>query len=116
MATPWPRGGGSTRHWRIIEQALEIAPGNAEVHNNLGLALAAEGRIDEAMAHYRKVLESRPDDALTHNNLGNALAGLGRFDEAATHYRHALKVQPNLATAHNNLGGVLMRRAGSMRP
>ena len=39
-------------------------------HYNLGFALAAEGRIDEAIEHYRKALEIKPDYAEAHNNLG----------------------------------------------
>ena len=81
-----------------------------EVHNNIGLALAAGGQPEKPCAQFQKVLELRPDDALTLNNLGNTLAGLGRFEEAVTHFRHALQVRPNLAQVHNNLGAVLLHQ------
>ncbi len=79
-------------------------------HNNLGIALAARGRIDEAMAHYQKALEIKPDYAEAHNNLGVALAGRGRIDEAIAHYRKALEIKPDYAEAHNNLGVALAGR------
>jgi Tfp pilus assembly protein PilF len=78
-------------------------------HNNLGVALAETGRVEEALAHYRKALElsSRYPDA--HNNLGEALAGKGRLDEAIAHFEKALQIDPSHAGAHANLGAVLAR-------
>ena len=38
-------------HYR---KALEIKPDYAEAQVNLGIALAGRGRIDEAIAQYRK--------------------------------------------------------------
>ena len=70
-ASPWPAADRSTRPSRIIRKALEIKPDYAEAHNNLGLALASRGQVDEAIAHYRKALEIKPDYAEAHNNLGN---------------------------------------------
>ena len=56
-------------------------------HYNLGTTLAAGGRIDEAIEHYRKALEIKPGYAEAHVNLGNAMAARGRMDEAIEHYR-----------------------------
>jgi len=35
---------------------VTLAPQRAEMHNNLGNALAARGQSDEAIAHYRKAM------------------------------------------------------------
>ena len=74
------------------------------------LALAARGRVDEAIAHYRKALEVEPDNAEAHNNPGAALASRGKFDDAIGHYRRALEIEPGNAYAHYNLGFVLAGR------
>ena len=66
------------------------------------------GRLDEAIAQYRKVLKIQPDFAEAHNNLGNALKGRGQIEEAMAQYQEAVKIDPDLAEAHNNLGGSLM--------
>jgi tetratricopeptide (TPR) repeat protein len=79
-------------------------------HNNLGLLLVEEGRVEEGMAHYRAALAAKPDDTFAENNLANALAQLGHDDEAMEHYRRALAIEPTHAEAHNNLGNVLARR------
>jgi len=44
------------------------------VLNNLGSALAAKGRLDEAVTQYRKALRLNPDLAGTLNNLAWVLA------------------------------------------
>jgi tetratricopeptide (TPR) repeat protein len=78
-------------------------------YNNLGIALAMEGRRDEAMALYGQSLRLRPDFAEAHNNLGIALAGAGRLEEALAHYERAIRSEPGFAGAYNNEGNVLLR-------
>ena len=66
----------------IWRDTVDKAPDNFRGHNNLGLALAARGQIDEALAQYQTALKIKPDYAEAHNNLGAALAGCGRLGEA----------------------------------
>ena len=63
-----------------------------------------QGKLDEAVACYRRALELKPDYAEAHNNLGNALKDQGKLDEAIACYRRALELKPDYAEAHNNLG------------
>ena len=79
-------------------------PGAWIAHNNLGIALEAQGKFDEAISHFRQVLEVKPDLAEAHNNLGNVLSTQGKFDEAVRHYRQALQIKPDYVSAHYNLG------------
>ena len=78
-------------------------------HDNLGIVLYRQGRIDEAIAHYRRALEIRPDFAETHNDLGLALARKGQVDEAIAHYQKALETRPRYTEAHVNLGNTLLQ-------
>ena len=66
-----------------------------------------QGKLDEAVACYRRALELKPDYAEAHNNLGNALKDQGKLDEAVACYRRALELKPDFAEAHNNLGNAL---------
>jgi tetratricopeptide (TPR) repeat protein len=84
-------------------------PGCWMAHNNLGLALMADGQTDEAVAHYRKALEIYPGFAGAHNNLGVALMKMGRTEEAVAEYRAALEVEPGDSETHNNLGMALRK-------
>ncbi|HMI75939.1 MAG TPA: sulfotransferase, partial [Steroidobacteraceae bacterium] len=86
---------------------LELRPGFADAHGNLGNALVDLGQLEEAVQHFRCMLELRPDLAEAHNNLGNALLSLRRFEEAVTSYRRALALRPNAPGAHANLGNAL---------
>ena len=84
--------------------ALEANPDFAEAHNNLGNALQALGRRDEATASYHKALAIAPDYAEAHYNLGNALKAQGKPDDAVARYHKALAIAPDDAGVHNNLG------------
>ena len=81
-----------------------------------GNALTDQGKLDEAVACYRRALEMKPDYAEAHNNLGNALRDQGRLDEAVACCRRALELKPDYAGAHNNLGNALRTRGGWTKP
>ena len=69
-------------------RALELEPDNVLAHNNLGVALAGRGRIDEALGH-SKSPAVKPDYALAQFHLG-ARWQRGRIAEAIDRYRKAL--------------------------
>jgi predicted O-linked N-acetylglucosamine transferase (SPINDLY family) len=72
----------------------------------LGNMSAAQGQMDQAIAHYERALSLNPDYVEAHNNLGLALATQGRMDQAIAHYERALSLRPD-ALIHNNLGNAL---------
>ena len=82
-------------------------PNDSRGHNNLGIALANQGRLAEAVVHYSKALQLDPRFPARHRNLGDALASQGKFDEAVVHYSKALQLDPSSAETHNNLGVAL---------
>lgn len=88
---------------------LECTTGNFVAHSNLGLALQAQGRIDEAMAEYRKALEVNPETGDALVNLGLALSQTGRPEEAVALYRKALQTDPANVKAVDNLGVALFQ-------
>jgi tetratricopeptide (TPR) repeat protein len=100
-----------TRYWKdsvsLWTHTLAIAPANETAHNNLGLALAEQGQLAEAIQHYQRALQLKPDYAAAHNNLAVALVSQGKLAEAIAHYQRALQLNPDYAEAHNNLGFAL---------
>jgi len=88
----------------LFNHALEATKNNYMAHTNLGIALAAEGKIDEAVSHYRAALQINPNDDTTHYNLANALKKQGADEEAIVHYQEALRISPYYSKAHNNIG------------
>jgi tetratricopeptide (TPR) repeat protein len=103
-----------TRYWRDSEtlwiHTLACTSQNSVAHHNLAAILAGRGQIEEAIAHYRRVLEIKPGDVKALYNLGNLLAGRGQIEEAIAHYREALAVRPDHARANCNLGVLLAGR------
>ncbi len=91
-------------------EAIRLRPDDANANEHLGLALAGQGKQDEALAAFREALRLRPHDANAHNNLGTALHDQGKVAEAVAEYREVIRLRPDLAGAHNNLGFALRRQ------
>jgi tetratricopeptide (TPR) repeat protein len=86
---------------------LARRPDNARAHLNFGKALAADGQIADATAHYEEAVRLKPDYFEAHICLGNARQLAGRVVEAVTEYEAALRLQPGIPSAHLNLGNAL---------
>jgi tetratricopeptide (TPR) repeat protein len=103
-----------THVWRDSEalwgRVLELDSASYLANNNLGVVLAEQGRVEEAIAHYRRSIATRDSYAYSHNNLGYELAGRGDVEAAIAEYRKALAINPSFAEAHVNLGNALLAR------
>lgn len=97
----------SERLWRY---ALSVERDSVYAHNNLGMALAEQNRLDEAIVEFREVLRIAPLDADGGHNLGNALARQGRLGEAVAQFQGLLLMYPEHARAHYDLGNALARQ------
>jgi Flp pilus assembly protein TadD len=90
-----------------FRRVLQLHPGFAQAHANLGLLLDLEGRADAAEACYRRALELNPSLVQTHTNLGALLAARKRHAEAEETYERALRLVPGHPGALSNLGVLL---------
>ena len=99
-------------HWRnsvsLFAHTLQVTRNNALAHNSLGIALLAQGEVDQAITHCEEALRLRPNYAKAHYNLGNALFSRGEVNQALAHYQEALQLQPNYDKAQNSLGFALL--------
>lgn len=118
--------GMSTRHqlmyWKSSDalwaHAFEVTfnMDNWNTHNNLGVVLRNQGRVDEALAHFSVAVRMKPDFAEAHHNLGATLAMLGRMDEAIASLSEALRLKPDFAEAHGDLGFASRAAGRQARP
>jgi tetratricopeptide (TPR) repeat protein len=101
------------RHWKnsiaLFNHALKVTADNFLAHNNLGTALAEQGRIDEAIDHWLEAIRIKPDYETPYNNLGLAYEKQGRIEEAVQNYVKALRINPDYELAHFNLGNVYFK-------
>ena len=66
------------------------------------IALALQGRWDDAVQINRRLLTYYPNEADAHNRLGKALTELGHYGEARDAYTQALQADPGNAIARRN--------------
>jgi serine/threonine protein kinase/Tfp pilus assembly protein PilF len=92
---------------RFLTAAAALKPDSAGVRYNLGNALAAAGRMDEAKVVYRQAIALKPDYAMAHFKLGWLLGQQGQLDEAIAVCRRAIELKPDHADAHYVLGNNL---------
>jgi predicted O-linked N-acetylglucosamine transferase (SPINDLY family) len=100
-----------------FQKAIAI-DNNPEVYNNLGTLCKKQGRLDDAIAAYRRALARSPAYANAHYNLGNAYRDRKEMESAAECFQQALSCNPEHANALVGLGQALqaLRRAGEAVP
>ncbi len=86
---------------------LALRPDIAEVHNDLGICLAQQGKFDLAAARFEQAIALKPGLLGTLYNLANALKDQGKLGEAAARYEQVLALRPGYFEALHNLGVVL---------
>ena len=88
------------------EAAARIGP-NPDVETALANLLLEQGRIEDAILHYRKVVELEPSSAMAYYNLAVGLHRNHQLPEAIFHYKAALKIDPKYPDAEYFLGQAL---------
>lgn len=106
-ALTWHRAGAYRDVETLWRDTIVQNPGCWMAQHNLGLVYEQEGKLDLAIAQYRKALALRPDLETSHYNLATALAKQGDLEEARRHLEEAVRQRPSYAEAWNNLGNVL---------
>lgn len=102
-----------------FKQTLQINPDHVNTHNNLGSALAVQGKLKEALEHFQRVLQIDPDNRLAHDNVNLVKKGLTlcqqgdvflsrkQYSEAIHCFEQLLEICPDFAGAQNNLAWIL---------
>jgi tetratricopeptide (TPR) repeat protein len=102
------------RTWRnsiaLFEQAVRVTANSPVAYNNLGTALAAANRLEEAVLHFQHALRINPNFAPAHSNLGLALELDNKLEPAIAEYTAAVRCDARYAPAHYNLGAALLLR------
>jgi tetratricopeptide (TPR) repeat protein len=104
------RGREYARAEMHFRRAIEMNPDNARAHDGLGVALAMQGKAEDAMAEHAEALRLNPNSPEPHFHMGVDLALRGDTDRAAAQYAEALRADAGYAPAHTKLGMLLAAR------
>lgn len=88
---------------------LAAAPGNADAHHLLGLALLQQGAVAEALPPLRAAMAIRPAEPLYLANFARAALAAGDPAAAEAALRAALEAAPGDPALHHDLGLALLR-------
>ncbi|MBR1160270.1 tetratricopeptide repeat protein [Bradyrhizobium elkanii] len=101
--------GRSERGVDLIRRAIRLNGNVADAHSNLGNALRALRRFDEALASFDVAIALKQNLAPALYNRGITLAELGRHEEALASFDRVLALVPDHADAHRNRGAALRK-------
>lgn len=90
--------------YTLWADCVKKSPDKARPHNNLGMALSAEGKIEEAIDHYNKAIRMTPDFATVYNNRGNDYTKLSQYQLAFEDFNKAIRLKPDCADCYYNWG------------
>ena len=86
------------------EQAVRLQPENITSAKNLAdFYYVEQGRVEEALQLYVKVLEVQPQDVETLTICGHICVAQQRFEDAAAFYRRVLEFEPWNSDVRSNL-------------
>ena len=92
------------------ETAARLEPANTTFQKNLAdYYYVEQGRVEDAMKIYVKVLENDPEDAEILMILGHICVALHKFNDAETFYNRLLAVEPWNTEARENLDKLAQR-------
>ncbi|NQV57088.1 MAG: tetratricopeptide repeat protein, partial [Rhodospirillales bacterium] len=106
----YQRLGADEKGLAAISRAVELDPGDADLHLSLGFHWIDNSQMDKALACFRKHLELSPDSIQGHLYLGRALDFDGRLEDAEAALCRAAELAPDNAEAALQLGRVLTRQ------
>jgi tetratricopeptide (TPR) repeat protein len=105
MQLGWWRDGKT-----LFARTIEVNPASYKAHSQIAIALASEGRREEAMVELDKCLAINPDHEVAQYNLGVLLLERGQVDDALPHLEAAVRLKPGDPSAQRELGRALVRR------
>jgi len=109
VAGTWERN----RIWRtevgLWTDAAAKAPGKGRVHYNLGSALARQGDVQRARAHFTRARDLDPADDYSHAALGYCYEQAQELPSALRCYRKAISLNPDNDYAREGLERIRLR-------
>lgn len=90
-------GGACADAVGAYEAAIQAAPDDYELYNDVAFCLYDLGRVDEAVMRWNQALTRNPDSADARAGLATALLAQGHTEAALDNYARALAIAPEYA-------------------
>jgi lipoprotein NlpI len=99
---------------RLLSDAIATGKLNnndlATSYNNRGIAFAAKGQDDQAVADYTMAIKIAPAYGPAYLNRGIAYSSRGNLDAAIADFDVAIRISPSYALAYNSRGATYYRK------
>jgi serine/threonine protein kinase/Tfp pilus assembly protein PilF len=96
---------------QACERAVELNPGNANIHHWYGLVLAQLARFEESEREFIRAVELDPFSTVINRNLGSFYYYSGQYDLAVTQLQKAIEMDESHPYTHVFLGFTLFQQS-----
>jgi len=110
MMTTWLQLNYWANSVTLFKRAVDVTSNNYIAHDNLGLGLIRQGRLDEAYLHFSEAIRIKPNFSKAYHNIGAYLLLKGKLDEAIYHFKKSLQINPYSERVYNNLGRAMIKK------
>jgi tetratricopeptide (TPR) repeat protein len=90
-----------------LQRAVQLMPGLAPAHFNLGLAFESNDHLDDAAKEYRAAIAAKGNYPEANSALGKLLLRMGKTEQAKLELERALHLNPDLTDAHYTRARIL---------
>ena len=92
---------------QLFRHDLDVTGPSPTALGNLGIALDAKGKYDDAIGCFSAAMKLHPDDALACEWLALSLMHVGRLDEGIKYFHQEIHLRPKAGMPHCHLGVAL---------
>ena len=104
------RAGRPAKAIAVLKQAVDLKPGAAACHLDLGCAQMAAGQLEEAAETFAHVIRLDPRLPAAHLYLAQIFDGFGQEEMAIAGFKAAVALEPELVDAQMRLGDLYLAR------
>jgi tetratricopeptide (TPR) repeat protein len=96
---------------RLSTEQKQVTPQVTDKERlQIGLALAKEKQLDEALVEFEAVLQNNPSSLPAHMGVGTIYYRQKRYDEAMSYFQRALQLDPLMSKAALKVGRIYLIR------
>ncbi len=90
------------------KELINSYPKIVVLYNILGLVLAEQNKVDEAITYYEEGIKIDPNFSMIYNNLGSIYRRKKNNKKAEDYFKKSINLDRNISEPHNNLGNLYL--------